>query len=103
MEYNIKLAEVKNCLQVVYPHFPQFRNRKIKQIACGDYHALFLVEGSFDSAETCLKPEWRTEVFAIGENGVGQAIGNATSQFFKEPVLISELSGKLITGISGHK
>lgn len=53
--------------------------------------------------ETSLKPEWRTEVFAMGENGVGQALGNATTQFFKEPVLISELSGKGITGIYAYK
>jgi len=39
----------------------------------------------------------------MGENGVGQAIGNATTQFFKEPVLIPELSGKGITGIYAHK
>jgi hypothetical protein len=34
---------------------------------------------------------------------VGQALGNATTQFFKEPVLIPELSGKGITGIYAHK
>jgi hypothetical protein len=43
MEYNIKMAEIKSTIQVVHPYFPQFRHRKIKQIACGDYHALFLV------------------------------------------------------------
>lgn len=66
MEYNIKMAETKNSIQVVHPYFPQFRHRKIKQVACGDYHALFLVEGSFDNAESSLKSEWRTEVFAMG-------------------------------------
>ena len=39
----------------------------------------------------------------MGENGVGQALGNATTQFFKEPVLIPELSGKGIPGIYAHK
>lgn len=67
----------------MHPYFPQFRHRRITQIACGDYHALILVEGSFDNLETSLKPDWKTEVFAMGENGVGQAIGNATTQFFK--------------------
>lgn len=43
MEYNIKLSETKNTIQVVHPYFHQFKHRKIKQIACGDFHALFLV------------------------------------------------------------
>lgn len=39
----------------------------------------------------------------MGENGVGQAIGNASTQLFKEPILIPELSGKGITGIHAYK
>ncbi len=60
MEYNIKLTEVKNAIQVVHPFFPQFRHRRIKQIVCGDFHALILVEGSFDNADSNLKDDWKT-------------------------------------------
>jgi len=49
MEYNIKMSEVKNCIQVVHPYFQHFRHRRIKQVVCGDFHVLFLVEGSFDN------------------------------------------------------
>jgi hypothetical protein len=55
MEYNIKMSEVKSFIHVVYPHFQQFKHRKISQVSCGDFHALFLVEGSFDNAESTLK------------------------------------------------
>lgn len=72
----------------MHPYFQHFRHRRIKQVVCGDFHVLFLVEGSFDNLETTLKPEWQTEVFAMGENGVGQAVGKPSSTFFKEPVLI---------------
>lgn len=55
LEYNIKMAETKNIIQVLHPHFPQFRHRKIKQVVCGDFHAIFLVEGSFDNYSSNLK------------------------------------------------
>jgi len=34
---------MKNSNNMLFPHYPQFRGRKIKQLACGDFHALFLV------------------------------------------------------------
>lgn len=66
MEYNIRMADMRNTVHVVHPYFPMFRHRRIRQVACGDYHVLFLVEGSFDNAESSLTPGWKTEVFSMG-------------------------------------
>jgi hypothetical protein len=39
----------------------------------------------------------------MGENGVGQVLGKASTNIFKEPLLIPELSGKGITGLFAFK
>lgn len=44
-----------------------------------------------------------TEVFGVGENSVGQITGKQRQVIYKEPVLISELSGKGIEGICATK
>ena len=51
LEYNIKMVNYKNNTNLIYPYFPEFRHRKIVQVACGDYHTLFLVAGSIKSRE----------------------------------------------------
>lgn len=39
----------------------------------------------------------------MGENGVGQVLGKASQNVFKDPILIPELSGKGITGLYAFK
>ena len=48
------MAEMKNCLNSVYPYFTQFKHRRVTQIVCGDFHVLFLVKGSYDSNASSL-------------------------------------------------
>ena len=54
MEYNIKMNKYKNNTNLIYPHYPQFRHRKILQVVCGDFHTLFLVGGPL-SGESSIK------------------------------------------------
>ena len=103
MEYNIKLGELKSNKNVLYPNYQQLKHRKIKEVVCGDYHTLFLTEGIFGETETTLDENWRSEVFGLGENGVGQVLGKSGIHIYKEPILITELSGKGITGIYANK
>jgi hypothetical protein len=49
MEYNIKMAKYKNSTNLVYPYFGELRHRQVKQVACGDYHTLFLVGGALNT------------------------------------------------------
>lgn len=70
------------------------------QVVCGDFHTLFLVGGSLgvnQPKET--NNLWNTEVFGFGENTVGQITGKERKVIYKEPVLISQLSGKGIEGV----
>ena len=46
---------------------------------------------------------WETEVFGLGENTVGQITGRFSRTIYKEPILISSLSGKGIEGIWATK
>ena len=94
MEYNIKMAKYKNSTNLVHPYFLQLRHRQVKQVACGDYHTLFLVGGALNAAD---RPY---EVMGLGENTVGQILGKPTKGIIKEPVVISELSGKNIKGVT---
>jgi alpha-tubulin suppressor-like RCC1 family protein len=94
MEYNIKMAKYKNSTNLVHPYFLQLRHRQVRQVACGDYHTLFLVGGALNAAERSY------EVMGLGENTVGQILGKPTKGIIKEPVVISELSGKNIKGIT---
>ena len=77
MEYNIKMAKYRNSANLVHPHFPQLRHRHVIQVACGNYHSLFLVGGALGSDETA------TEVMGIGENGVGQVLGRSSQTIIK--------------------
>lgn len=45
MELNIRMNKYKNATNLVHPYFNQFRHRQVLQVACGDYHSLFLVGG----------------------------------------------------------
>jgi len=49
MEYNIKMAKFKNSTNLIHPYFQQLRHRNVLQVACGDYHTLFLVSGSIST------------------------------------------------------
>lgn len=42
-------------------------------------------------------------MFGLGENTVGQITGRERKVIYKEPVLISQLSGKGITGIYAYR
>ena len=66
---------------MIYPYYQQFRHRQVIQVACGDYHSLFLVGGPLGTHDN-------TEVFGIGENSVGQILGRSGMQIIKEPTLI---------------
>lgn len=100
LEYNIKMSKYRNSTNLIFPYFPQFRHRKVLQVVCGDFHTLFLVGGSLgvnQPKET--NNLWSTEVFGFGENTVGQITGKERKVIYKEPVLISQLSGKGIEGV----
>lgn len=77
MEYNIKMSKYRNSTNLVHPYFPQFRHRNVVQVACGDYHTLFLVGGPIGSTDTAY------EVLGMGENGVGQILGRPSQNFIK--------------------
>ena len=98
MEYNIKMSKFKNATNLVHPYFQQFRHRNVIQIACGDYHTLFLVAGAINSSSFA-----NFEVMGIGENTVGQILGKPSKEIIKEPLVIFELSGKKITGITASR
>ena len=90
-------------MSILQPSYPQFKNRRILAVSCGDHHALFLVGGSYDEDVRKIESRgrWRTEVFGVGENSAGQVLGKTydKSPCSNEPVLIKELSGKGITVI----
>lgn len=46
MEYNIRMTKFKNNTNLVFPYYQQLRHRQVIQVACGDYHTLFLVGGA---------------------------------------------------------
>lgn len=69
------------------------------QVVCGDFHTLFLLNGALGTKEEDGDGAWATEVFGLGENTVGQITGRERKVIYKEPVLISQLSGKNIRGI----
>lgn len=71
MELNIRMNKYKNATNLVHPHFNQFRHRQVLQVACGDYHSLFLVGGPLGTETT-------NEVFGMGENSVGQVLGQSS-------------------------
>lgn len=60
MEYNIRMTKFKNSTNLVFPYFQQLRHRQVLQVACGDYHTLFLVGGSLGQ----LDPQ--REVLGVG-------------------------------------
>ena len=87
---------------MVYPFFNIFRNREVRQVTCGDFHTLFLIGlplGLKRQSEAKIGEAWRTEVFGIGENTVGQILGRPSQIQYSEPVLIPALSGKGIEGV----
>ncbi len=81
MEYNIKMTKYKNATNLIYPYFQQFRHRRVLQVVTGDYHTLFLVAGP-------LGIDTETEVFAMGENSVGQVLGRSSMDIIKDPTLL---------------
>lgn len=91
------MSKYKNSTNLVFPYFPQLRHRQVLQVACGDYHTLFLVGGSLGQLD-CQK-----EVLGVGENTVGQILGKSSKDLIKQPVVLVELSGKDIQGLAATR
>jgi hypothetical protein len=80
------MNKYKNSSNLVHPYYPQFRHRIIRQVVCGDYHALFLVGAAINKEED--EGICANEIFGLGENTVGQINGIPSNIIFKEPILI---------------
>lgn len=97
MEYNIRMTKFKNNTNLVFPYYQQLRHRQVLQVACGDYHTLFLVGGALGQLDPM------REVLGVGENTVGQILGKSSKDIIKEPVVLVELSGKDIQGLAATR
>lgn len=97
MEYNIRMTKFKNNTNLVFPYYQQLRHRQVLQVACGDYHTLFLVGGALGQVEG------QREVLGVGENTVGQILGKSSKEVIKEPVVVVELSGRGVEGVAATR
>ena len=101
---------------------PEFKNRKVLQVACGDHHTLVLVQGSIFNLYDVSKvlTRWSNiinvniekksdhingrdetnDVFGWGENTCGQITGNSSLGFVEKPTIIKKFIGKNIKGIA---
>ena len=51
------MGKYKNNTNLIHPFYPEFRHRKILQVVCGDFHALFLVGGALAGEKNSTDPE----------------------------------------------
>jgi len=101
-----EIKENKSLFKVL----PEFRNRKVLSVACGEHHTLALVEGDIFNLYTPedLKAKGRgtfgaPDLFGWGENSCGQITGYETTQNLRKPTVIRHFMGVDIQGIHASR